>query len=215
MKKIKEINNYNDLLTSIDIPHLSDLGLTVEELSFTLKFKYGERILSNEVESVLGTSDLTYLGKMIKANFNSKWNQNYKALSSEYEVLYSNRVVYDETQDTDTSGTSTHATTSSENETHDMSNDVTSKVTAFDSMDNYDDDTKNVETSSHNSIVNNQESVDSSNNSVINYKRGYTKQYSNGLDGASAIEKDINTRKSKYLDIILSDIVNFISLAIF
>ena len=42
MKKIKEINNYNDLLTSIDIPHLSDLGLTVEELSFTLKFNWSK-----------------------------------------------------------------------------------------------------------------------------------------------------------------------------
>lgn len=215
MKKIKEINNYASLINYIDIPHLSDLDITPNEISYFLRFKYGERILYEEVEKTLGTPDEQFLGKMIKTTFNSKWNQNYKALTSEYEVLYSNSVVYNETQDTDTTGTANHSSTSSENAQGGSSNDITSKVTAFDSTSDYDDDSKNVESTSHTSTTSNQESIDSSNNTVVNYKRGYTKQYSNGLDGATAIEKDISTRKSKYIDIVLNDIINQITLAIF
>lgn len=215
MKKIKEINNYTSLITYIDVPHLSDLDITPAELSYFLKFKYGERIIYQEVENTLGTSDEQFLGKMIKTSFQSKWEQNYKALTAEYEVLYSNSVVYNETQDTDTSGTSNHSSTSSENAQGGSSNDIISKVTAFDSTSDYDDDTKNVESTSHNSSTSNQESIDSTNNTVVNYKRGYTKQYSNGLDGATAIEKDISTRKSKYIDIVLNDIINQITLSIF
>lgn len=213
--KIKEMTDYTSLITSINIPHLEELNISPSELSFFLKFRYGERHLLKEVADILHTPDETYLGKLIQATYNPKWEQNFKALTSEYEVLYSNRVVYDETRDSDQSDTATHTSSQTGSNTGNSSNDVTSKVTAFDSVSDYDDNTKNLETTSHTASTTNQENIDSVNNSVVNYKRGYTKQYSNGLDGATAIEKDIAIRKSKYIEIVLHDIVNHVSLSIF
>lgn len=213
--KLKELEKLKELVTAIQIPNSETFNLNDDEIAFTLKFKYGVRTLLKEVCEAALSNQLDLLGKMIHSEYGAKWQQNYKALTSEYDVLNSSTVIYDETSDSESTASMKNTSTSEDNEEHKSNQNLTSQITAFDSPADYDNDTHNAEDSSSTSSTRSNDTSDSTNNSNISSKKGYVKKYSNGLDGASAIEKDISTRKSKYLDIVTSDIINYITLLIY
>lgn len=213
--KLKELGELKELVTAIQIPFSESFGLTDDEIAFTLKFKYGERTLLNEVMEAASSGQLSLLGKMLHSEYAAKWQQNYKALTSEYDVLNSSTVIYDETSDSASTASLKNTSTSEDKEEHKSNQNLTSQITAFDSPADYDNDTHNAEDSSSTSSTTSSDVSDSTNNSNVSSKKGYVKKYSNGLDGASAIERDISTRKSKYLEIVTSDIINYITLLIY
>ena len=49
----------------------------------------------------------------------------------------------------------------------------------------------------------------------VKRKKGYIKKYSNGADGAVSIEKEIATRRTRYIELVLRDIVDYITLSIY
>lgn len=211
MKRINEIPLWENFFTFLNVPHMDNKERLLASM---LLFKHGERILYEPSLNFL-ESDLESFAVMIKENFSDKWEKDFNALNLEYDILYSNRVIYDEdiSEETTSTGKQVSVNQGKENQNSrakddnakNAFDDVSSNSPVFSSSG---ENKRETETR-----MNEETQDDMTGNSTI--KKGYVKKYSNGSNGATAIENDIASRKTRYIELVLKDIVNYIALSVY
>lgn len=195
------INRYNEVFTLEKNPlkyvDLSEFETPHKYYSFIMLNKYGEKLLAPMIEKLIENNDISeenlqLLGEIISARFLPIWRQIYNTLNIEYNPIADYRIKGTEK----ISANNRIENTDSRN--------IQNYISGFNSEDNSIDDSNSQSAGSSNRI------------GEDNRDKIWTKE---GITGATPIQdyisREINLRKMPMCDIIVEDVIKFITLAIY
>lgn len=196
------INKYNEIFTLEKNPltyvDLDEFNTPKKYYGFIMLNKYGEKLLAPMINKLVENNDISddnlrLLGEIISARFLSTWRHINNTLEIEYNPIADYRI------------TGTEKVKANNNTENTDSRNIQNFISGF----NSEDDTSLDDSNSKSAGSSNRISED-------NKDKIWTKE---GITGATPIQeyisREINLRRLSTCDIIIEDVIRFITLAIY
>lgn len=196
------INRYNEVFTLEKNPlkyvDLSEFQISQKYYAFIMLNKYGEKLLAPMIEKLIedkniSEDNLQLLGEIISARFLPIWRQIYQTLSIEYNPIADYRI------------TGTEKISANNRVENTDNRNIKNYISGFNSADDTSIDDSNSQSEGNSNRI-----------GEDNRDKIWTKE---GITGATPIQeyinREINLRKKPICDIIIEDVIKFITLAIY